>query len=210
MPDRQMEEFLNRELRSYFDYLATLLRRETEVTVKRQDILHRVKMEEAFKQIFSWLRFIRLSDMRRALFIGNGGSAAIASHSAIDFWKNGRIRAQCFNDPAQLTCLANDFGYEKVFSEAIKMFVRSGDVLFAISSSGESSNILNAVAEALRHDCFIATFSGFAPENPLRNMGHVNFYVPSGEYGYVELAHQVIMHALLDLYGKAVKKLLSA
>lgn len=209
MSSTPTKDFLNHELPAYFKFLGSLAK-DIEVTAKKLEVLNGIKMEDAFGQIFFWLRLIRLSDMRRAFFIGNGGSAAIASHAAIDFWKNGGIRAQCFNEAAQLTCLANDFGYERVFSEAIKMFVRSGDVLFAISSSGKSPNITNAVQEALRHDCFVVTFSGFSSRNHLRTLGHINFYVPSDAYGFVELSHQIIIHAILDLYTESVKKIVSA
>src|SRR5687768_8362510 len=56
----------------------------------------------------------------KIMFIGNGGSAAIASHMAIDFSKNGGLRATAFNDPATLTCLSNDLGFENVFSAQIE------------------------------------------------------------------------------------------
>ena len=72
----------------------------------------------------------------KMMFIGNGGSAAIASHMAIDFTKNGGMPALCFNDGAALTCLGNDFGYEEVFAGQLRAHARKGDVLFAISSSG--------------------------------------------------------------------------
>lgn len=72
------------------------------------------------------------------IFIGNGGSASIASHQAIDYFKNGGMCAICFTDSSLLTCLSNDFGYQYVFEKAIEMFADQGDVLIAISSSGKS------------------------------------------------------------------------
>ena len=82
------------------------------------------------------------------MFVGNGGSAGIASHLAIDFSKNGGMRAMAFNDPSALTCLGNDLGYENVFAKQIEFHGRAGDLLIAISSSGRSPNILNAVKAA--------------------------------------------------------------
>lgn len=140
----------------------------------------------------------RTGKRKKVIFIGNGGSAAIASHMAIDFWKNGRMRAVSFNDPSQLTCLANDLGYEDVFAAPIKMFAEKGDVLFAISSSGRSANILNAVKAARKKGCWIVTLSGFKPDNPLRRLGDVNFYIRDRSYGIVESAHSVICHYILD------------
>jgi len=132
------------------------------------------------------------------IFIGNGGSAAIASHMAIDYSKNGRLPSQAFNDGASLTCLGNDLGYENVFAEQIKLFAKPLDQLFAISSSGASPNILEAVNEALSLGCRVVTLSGFKPDNPLRSKGDLNWYVNSREYGFVEISHLTICHAILD------------
>src|SRR5579863_5845981 len=86
----------------------------------------------------------------KLMVIGNGGSAAIASHLATDYTKNGGIRTQAFNDGAMLTCLGNDLGYENVFAKQIEMFAQKSDLLVAISSSGRSPNILNGVARHVR------------------------------------------------------------
>jgi D-sedoheptulose 7-phosphate isomerase len=134
----------------------------------------------------------------QVIFIGNGGSSSIASHMAIDFWKNGRIKAVSFNDASQLTCLSNDFGYEHVFEKPIEFFAEKGDVLIAISSSGKSENILRGAKAALARKCYIITMSGFSKANPLRKTGHLNFYVPSDSYGFVEIIHGAICHSILD------------
>lgn len=142
----------------------------------------------------------------KVMFVGNGGSAGIASHLAIDFSKNGGMRAQAFNDPSSLTCLGNDYGYEHVFAKQVEFHGRPGDLLIAISSSGKSPNILAAVAEARKLGCKVVTFSGFGDDNPLRTTGDINFFVRSGEYGFVEVAHLTLCHAILDLdmgWGKA-------
>ncbi len=135
----------------------------------------------------------------KVIFIGNGGSAAICSHQAIEFLKNGGIRAMALNDGASLTALANDFGYANVFAEQIKMIGLSGDLLIAISSSGQSTNILKAVEVARWHGIKVATFSGFKADNLLRAKGDVNFYVASDQYGFVEIAHHALIQAILDL-----------
>jgi D-sedoheptulose 7-phosphate isomerase len=135
----------------------------------------------------------------KLILIGNGGSAAIASHQAIEFLKNGGIRAQALNDGAALTALANDFGYANVFAEQIKMMGRRGDLLIAISSSGQSTNILKGVEVARSLGIAIVTFSGFKPDNLLRAKGDVNFYVSSDQYGFVEIAHHGLIQAILDL-----------
>lgn len=135
----------------------------------------------------------------KTMFIGNGGSAAIAGHMAIDFSNNGRMPAVCFNDAPALTCVANDFGFEEVFARQLGYHARPGDVLYAISSSGRSQDILRAVEAARRLDCRVVTMSGFRADNPLRAMGDVNFHVALEEYGIVEVAHTALIHAVVDL-----------
>ena len=134
----------------------------------------------------------------KVMFIGNGGSAGTAGHMAIDFAKNGGVRSLTFNDASSLTCLGNDLGYDQVFSKQVEMLGAEGDVLIAISSSGESKNILNAVDAARARRCFVVTLSGFSKANALRKIGDVNFYVETRAYGFVETAHQAILHAILD------------
>jgi D-sedoheptulose 7-phosphate isomerase len=135
----------------------------------------------------------------RIMFVGNGGSAGIASHMATDWLKNGGYAATCFNDGSALTCIANDLGYERVFALQIERHCRNGDVLIAISSSGKSPNILEAVAAARRSGAAVITLSGFDAVNPLRKLGDLNFWVPDGHYGFVEISHLAICHAMLDV-----------
>ncbi len=134
----------------------------------------------------------------KLMFIGNGGSAAIASHQAVDYWKNGGLRAMAFNDASLLTCISNDYGYERVFSEPIRKFAQAGDLLVAISSSGRSPNIVGAADAARDTKCSIITLSGFDPNNPLRSKGDLNFHIPSHSYGLVEITHLSLLHAMLE------------
>ena len=136
----------------------------------------------------------------KILFVGNGASAAIASHQALDWWKTAGVRALAFNDPASLTACANDLGYPEVFAAPIRAFAEPGDILVAISSSGRSENILKAVRAARERACAVITLSGFDADNPLRSLGDVNLYVPSHRYGHVEVCHLAFCHALLDAF----------
>ena len=104
-----------------------------------------------------------------------------------------------FNDPSALTCLGNDLGYENVFAKQIDFHARPGDLLVGISSSGRSPNILNAVKSARARNCKVVTYSGFTEDNPLRSVGDINFFVHSKEYGFVEVAHLALCHAVLDI-----------
>lgn len=140
----------------------------------------------------------------KLIFIGNGGSAAIASHMALDFSNAGKIRAVCFNDGPLLTCLANDYSYKKVFEKAIEMYADKVDLIVAISSSGQSPNIINAVMAAKKEGCETITLSGFDDTNPLRQLGDINIHVPIPKpfYGLVECSHYLILHFLLDYIVK--------
>lgn len=141
-----------------------------------------------------------LIEKRRLMIIGNGGSAAIAAHMLMDYVNVGGIRTMDFTSPALLTCMANDYGWENVFAAPIKKFADQRDVLFAISSSGQSKNILNACDTAIEKESMVITFSGMSQDNPLKRKGILNFYVPSTHYGFIELAHEILLHAILDLF----------
>lgn len=156
----------------------------------------------ALESAFGWFARRALSAHaagNSVIFIGNGGSASIASHQAIDYLKNGKVRAFALNDSAALTCLSNDYGYAEVFSKQLELLSHEGDMLVAISSSGRSMNILNAIEVARARGLSVATFSGFDAQNPLRSLGDVNFYVGSYQYGFVELAHLTLIHSILDV-----------
>ena len=136
----------------------------------------------------------------RILFMGNGGSASIASHMAVDFTKNGAMPALAFNDVAMLTCLANDFGYEQVFERQLAYYARAEDVAVIISSSGRSPNILRSAGAARSAGLSVlATFSGMDPNNRLRAQGDLNFWTPCHDYGLVEIAHLSLLHSLVSL-----------
>ena len=135
----------------------------------------------------------------KIIFIGNGGSSAIASHMATDFSKNGGIRAIAFNDAPLLTCLANDFGSEHIFSKQLEYYAQKGDMVIIVSSSGRSPNILMAAEQAFRMGLTLITFSGMNADNVLRRKGIVSFWVPATDYGIVELAHLVLLHSVVSI-----------
>ncbi len=138
----------------------------------------------------------------KIIFIGNGGSAGIASHQSADYTKNGKLPAITFFDPSLLTCISNDYGYEYVYEKPIEIYAKQEDILIAISSSGQSENILNAVNAAKKKGLFVITLSGFKEDNPLREKGDMNFYIKSECYGHVEIIHLIISHIFLDTYMK--------
>jgi len=157
-----------------------------------------LELESAISAVVVALEHAR-RNQSKAMVIGNGGSAAIAAHMQSDLAKSVKLRALTFFDLSFYTAIANDRGVESVFEEPLRLFAEPGDILFAISSSGRSENILRAVRQARIKHCRIFTLSGFGGENPLRQMGDINFYIPVEHYGMVELAHQVLVHCITDL-----------
>ena len=101
----------------------------------------------------------------QVFFIGNGGSCAIASHMTADFMKNGGMNTHSLYDNAVTTCLGNDYGYEYIFSRPLEFLMREGDLLVAISSSGNSLNIIHAIEAARKKGAAVITFTGFRHDN---------------------------------------------
>jgi len=134
----------------------------------------------------------------KAVVVGNGGSAAIASHMQNDLCKAVRMRSLVFTEQSLLTALANDDGYQTAYETLMNLWAEPEDLLIAISSSGQSENILRCARAARKAGGQIVTFSGFAADNPLRTLGDVNFYIPSRSYGHVELAHAALGQFLTD------------
>jgi D-sedoheptulose 7-phosphate isomerase len=157
-------------------------------------------LEDGLIDIYKML-ILKRTDKKCLHIVGNGGSSAIASHAANDFINVGQINAYTISDPAIITCLANDYGYENVFSRRLKLSASDGDVLIAISSSGESENIINAVNIAKESNMEVVTFSGFSENNRLRLLGDSNFWCDSSDYGIVEISHQFLLHNLSDRIG---------
>lgn len=135
--------------------------------------------------------------------IGNGGSAGIASHFMNDLLRTLNIGAMTLSDSNLLTCFSNDFGYEKVYELPLKLLMRPKDLLVAISSSGQSENIVRAAKGAKEIKASVITFSGFATDNPLREIGDLNFWVESCDYGLVEMSHFFLLHTLVDTFSRA-------
>ena len=147
-----------------------------------------------------------LENGKKVIIVGNGGSAAMASHISVDLTKNAGIRSINFNESDLITCFANDYGYEHWVEKAVEYYGDEGDIFIGISSSGASENILNG-CRAAREKNFskVITLSGMNFENPLRKLGDINLWVNSKAYNHIENIHQFWLLAVVDLIiGKAV------
>jgi len=137
----------------------------------------------------------------KLIFVGNGGSAAIASHLSVDFTKAVGLRSINFNEADLLTCFSNDYGYENWVVEALKAYVDDEDLVFLISSSGKSKNIINAADYCNSAEIPFVTLSGFNSQNPLKVLGTTNLWVNSDQYNFVEMYHHIWLVALVDFFA---------
>jgi D-sedoheptulose 7-phosphate isomerase len=146
---------------------------------------------------------------KKIIFIGNGGSAAIASHISVDLSKNAKIKSINFNEANIITCLSNDYGHENWMKAALNIYCDNGDFVVLISSSGRSLNILNAAKWCKENKIKFITFSGNDRGNPLKkiNSRGINFWVDSRAYNHIEGMHLLLLMSITDfIIGKSVYK----
>lgn len=146
------------------------------------------------------------SNEKQVFTLGNGGSASTASHIAADLAKNtigpnmARFRITSLNDnTAILTALANDLGYENVFSEQLQNLIRPGDLLLAVSASGNSANVVKAIRYAQSRCAETVGILGFDGGEAAR-LVDLAIVVPSFDYGVVEDLHLIINHILVEYF----------
>ena len=143
------------------------------------------------------------AEQRTVYVFGNGGSAASASHMMCDITKGvsepdagKRPRVMALTDNASLmTAWANDFGYERIFSEQLKTFIKPRDVAFAISTSGDSPNVLLALETAREYGAMTVGLGG-CQGGQMKSLCDVCTIVPSDNIQLVEDLHQAMIHSI--------------
>ena len=136
---------------------------------------------------------------KKMMFAGNGASASISSHGAVDFTKQGKVRSMDFNEPNLITAYANDYGFENYMARCVQSYADDGDVLVLTSVSGTSPNAVNAAKYAKERGLKVVTFTGKSPDNPLKALGDVNFHIPSAAYNVVEAVHMLWLTTVVDM-----------
>ncbi len=152
---------------------------------------------EDFLKIIKIIKKVKKA-RKKVILVGNGGSAAMASHVSVDLTKICKIRAVNFNEADLLTCFSNDYGYENWVQKALSFYADSGDLLICISSSGESKNIINGAMFAKKIGCKVITLTGFDEKNKVRKIGHVNLWLNSKNYNLIEMTHHVWLLSIVD------------
>ena len=182
--------------KSYIDYLSSVLS-----NISLTDI-------EKFVEVLLEARERESS----IFFIGNGGSAATASHFANDiaigtrtYEKPFRAISLCDNQ-AVITAIANDDGYEKIFSQQLQVLLKKQDVVVAISASGNSPNLLDAIDTAKKMNTITVGISAF-DGGKMKEMVDVSLHVPTekSEYGPAEDAHMVLDHLISNYLMRLVR-----
>ena len=120
------------------------------------------------------------------------------NHTQVFFMKNGGMNTYSLYDNSVTTCMGNDYGYEYIFAKPMGFLVRPDDLVIAISSSGNSPNILCAIEVAKKKKATVITFTGFQKDNKAKQMGDINVYVPCNQYGIVESIHNLILQQIVD------------
>jgi D-sedoheptulose 7-phosphate isomerase len=145
-------------------------------------------------------------DDRQVFLIGNGGSAANASHFAEDLAKSSlrdsdrkRFRVLSLTDNTSfITAIANDIGYEDIFAFQLRQFLRTGDVLIAISGSGNSPNVVKAAAYAREAGGTVIGLTGF-DGGKLLKLAHIGLHVPLKDMCKSEAVHGILLHMVVEL-----------
>ena len=202
MPMNKIDQIYSESLsindysKSYIDYLSSVLN-----NISLKDI-------EKFVEVLLEARERESS----IFFIGNGGSAATASHFANDiaigtrtYEKPFRAISLCDNQ-AVITAIANDDGYEKIFSQQLQVLLKKQDVVIAISASGNSPNLLDAISTAKKMNTITVGISAF-DGGKMKEMVDVSLHVPTekGEYGPAEDAHMVLDHLISNYLMRLVR-----
>jgi len=152
-----------------------------------------------FSQLVQYVRDCG-RDRRRVYFVGNGASASMASHFSTDLAKMSNVPSEVFTDSALITATGNDMGYAESFAFPLSQRMVKGELLIAISSSGNSPNTVRACEVARQFDGRVVTITAMSEDNKMRVLGDLNFYIQAETYGMAESGHAVLLHHLIDLF----------
>ena len=149
-----------------------------------------------------------LAQGRKILICGNGGSAADAQHFAAELTgrykrkRKGLAGIALSVDTSALTAIGNDYGFEFVFSRQVEALAQKGDVLFGISTSGNSANVLQAAKVARDMGCGIIGLSG-RDGGKLNEVCDINLIMPDNDTPRIQELHILVIHILCDIIEKA-------
>ena len=137
---------------------------------------------------------------KKVIICGNGGSAATASHAAIDLTKNAKVKSINFNEYDLITCFSNDFGYKNWVKKSLEYYADKDDLLIILSCSGNSSNLVNAQKKAISMGIKTVILSGVNKNNKLNSSrsNDLKIWVNSKSYNFIEILHHFILLMVID------------
>ena len=137
---------------------------------------------------------------KKVIICGNGGSAATASHTAIDLTKNAKVKSINFNEYDLITCFSNDFGYQNWIKKSLEYYADEGDLLIIISCSGNSKNLVNAQKKAISMGIKTVILTGINKNNKLNSSrdNNLKIWINSKSYNFVEIIHHFILLMVVD------------
>jgi len=162
--------------------------------------------DTAFGETFDRAAALMLASLKQGgtlIACGNGGSMTNAQHFAEELTGRFRgnrppLRAIAISDPSHITCVANDYGYEFVFSKFVEAFAKPGDVLLALSTSGKSPNVVRA-AEAMKAAGGAVVASSGTADAPLAAVADVSFALGASRWAdRIQEAELVVIHSLMQ------------
>ncbi len=139
----------------------------------------------------------------KIIICGNGGSATDAMHFAEEFtgkFRNERIALPviALSDPSHITCVGNDYGFDKIFSRGVEAFGKKDDIFIGISTSGNSKNIINAVDVAEERGLKVFLFLG-KDGGKLAERGDLKFIIPEKTSDRIQEIHMMILHIIIEM-----------
>jgi D-sedoheptulose 7-phosphate isomerase len=184
--------------------INAMLKEGTELNSKLENYLDEIK------QIVNVINNC-LKNNNKVILCGNGGSASQASHIAAEFvgrFKKERKALPAISlttDSSIITSIANDYGYEKVFERQIEAIGKKGDVLIAITTSGNSKNIINAIEKAKLMGIKTVGLLGKGG-GKTKNIADIEIIIPSDNTPRIQEAHLTILHIICELLEKRLFK----
>ena len=160
---------------------------------------HLINIEKSKLDLVSNL-IIKTNKKKKNIFVvGNGGSAATASHFSSDLSINAKIKTINFNEYNLITALSNDFGYEKWVEKSLEIYAKNGDLLILISCSGDSPNLVYANKIAIKKKIKVITLTGCSKTNKLNsNPSNTKIWINSKKYNVIEIVHHTILLTIID------------
>ena len=159
------------------------------------DTLESAHMEDEFQKYLNAFK-----SHKRIIILGNGGSSSVASHISQDYMKFQEKKVSILSDPSMITMLSNDYGFENGYQQFLEYYLEDETLVVIISSSGESTNMVNCMNYCEERGVSYGVLTGFHPHNTVRRNARYakwNYHVDSDSYGVVECVHQIFLHGVV-------------